>query len=386
MAAAATGAMHLPLISAEGYLRSGCPGVRRGRRRRQERRTAGCTGDSLEQALASSVAAIQTYVSGDLGMWFSPRARPLADAPIEALLARADELARRWAITLVLARPLEGIGELPLDDLAREAPLLCAQVVRALASDAELERLAGGQIGEVDSHAATLGELAGAQSAQAAVAAAESLRGVIWEAALEELRWPSLDRPAVRQVADLGDRLAYVCATALAATLARGPAVQARPASPGSPAGGRDEVIFNGERPPPGRRGIRVVDEREGITTAARQPAAGASAQARVRGTAGHAVDTRRVRPPAPSHDELVPDAPLRSPGHPDAQPPSDHEPIQARPLPWDIPLGAERPGHPASQSQPRQSDVWISDSAADGDDRVMRISRRPRASTDEPA
>src|SRR5205085_10133688 len=55
--------------------------------------------------------------------------------------ARADELARRWAVALIVSLPLDRIGEIPLQSFAREAPALCAQVVRALVSDAELERI-----------------------------------------------------------------------------------------------------------------------------------------------------------------------------------------------------------------------------------------------------
>ena len=91
----------------------------------------------------------------------APRARPVADAPVEALLARADDLARRWAIELILARPLAAMAEIPLEDLAREAPSLCAQVLRSLVSDAELQRLVAG---ETTSGAAQEGERLDARS------------------------------------------------------------------------------------------------------------------------------------------------------------------------------------------------------------------------------
>jgi hypothetical protein len=141
----------------------------------------------------------------------------VAEAPVDALLARADELARRWAIALIFERSLEQIGELDLEAVVREAPALCAPLVRALESDAELGRLADGAEpfrGDADS-VGRLGALAGARDAQAAVEAVESLRGVLWEALLDELHDPS-----AREVADLGDRLAYVCASALAAIVA----------------------------------------------------------------------------------------------------------------------------------------------------------------------
>src|SRR2546430_5807771 len=43
--------------------------------------------------------------------------------------------------TTLFRSPLDRIGEIPLQSFAREAPALCAQVVRALESDAELERM-----------------------------------------------------------------------------------------------------------------------------------------------------------------------------------------------------------------------------------------------------
>ena len=174
-----------------------------------------------------------------------PRARAVADAPVESLLERGDELARRWAVALIVALPLERIGEIPLDGFAREAPPLCAQFVRALQSDAELARLVaprdqgpaqrgaerrsgprdggdeepGHDAGAAATQAHRLGALTGAQGGGAAVQAVEALRGVLWEALLDELRWPSPDATAARQVADLADRLAYVCSSALVCAL-----------------------------------------------------------------------------------------------------------------------------------------------------------------------
>jgi GGDEF domain-containing protein len=149
----------------------------------------------------------------------APRARPVAEAPVDALLVMAEELARRWAIALIRARPLERIGEVPLEDLAREAPALCAQAVRALCSDGELERMVGGGGDQDTSPASRLAALAGAPDSRSAVAAVEALRGVLWEALLDELGWSISDRSSARMVADLADRLALVCSMALSATL-----------------------------------------------------------------------------------------------------------------------------------------------------------------------
>ena len=165
--------------------------------------------------MVSPAAAIQPLVSRASSTPAAPRARPLADLPVEALAARAGELARSWALALVLARPPDRIGEIPMAEIAQEAPSLCAALLRALASDEELARLTGRPGGrEGSAPARRLAALAGARDAAGAAAAAEALRGVLWEELVRELR-----APAARQLGDAGDRLAHVCAAALAATL-----------------------------------------------------------------------------------------------------------------------------------------------------------------------
>jgi GGDEF domain-containing protein len=142
-----------------------------------------------------------------------PRARAVAELASETLSGRGEELARRWAIALILARPLQELGELPLEELSRAAPALCAQALRAVQSDLELERLAGGS--SAREHAADargLAAMCGAREPGALVEAVEALRGVLWEALLGELR-----EPPARLLAEVGDRLAYVCAALLAA-------------------------------------------------------------------------------------------------------------------------------------------------------------------------
>ncbi len=141
----------------------------------------------------------------------------VAELACDASIARADELARRWAIALILARPLDGIGEIPLEDLAREAPSLCEQALRAMQSDGELERLTGrgAPTGRERSAAARrLAAVCGARGPAALVEAVEALRSVLWEALLDELTEPS-----ARLLGDVGDRLAYVCAAMLAAAV-----------------------------------------------------------------------------------------------------------------------------------------------------------------------
>jgi hypothetical protein len=143
------------------------------------------------------------------------RARPVVDLPSERLLADAGELARRWAVALIQMRPLEGVAAVPLETLVDAGPALCAQMIRALESDVELDRLtAGAASGGRAAAAARLAVVCGAFDDLEALEAVEALRGVLWEALSEELR-----EPAARLVGDACDRLAYVCAETLAAAL-----------------------------------------------------------------------------------------------------------------------------------------------------------------------
>jgi hypothetical protein len=220
-------------------------------------------------------------MSGDPHLRRAHRAGPVAGLPIESLLARAQELARRWAIALVVERPLEGLADVPLEDLARDAPALCEQLVRALESDTELERLTGVAVaGGLDDSAAArrLAPMTGAPDAASLVQIVETLRGVLWDTLLEELRWPMFEQASARRIADLSDRLAYVCASALASAVEAGwPEIGEGAAPPEAPPADTE--------PPPGppRRPERepavahravIVDERESAPVAPRRPAA----------------------------------------------------------------------------------------------------------------
>ena len=147
------------------------------------------------------------------------RARAVADAPVEQLLAHVEELARRWVIAQFATRSLREMGDVPLAQLARGAPALCEQLIRALGSDAELALLLSGEDGAAhergSSGASASRVLAiGASDASSVVASVESLRSVLWREMLVELREPS-----ATLVADLADRLAFVCASVLATTI-----------------------------------------------------------------------------------------------------------------------------------------------------------------------
>jgi hypothetical protein len=252
-----------------------------------------------------------------------PPARPraLADAPAEALAARAEELAHRWALTLLAARPLVEMTAIPLEDLARYAPALCAALARALSSDEQLaifDRDARGREDQDGALAATAGlsALAAGWEAAAAVEHVEALRVLLWKAALEELR-----DPTTQQIAELADRLASVCAAALAYALAG--RADAPGASAGSPAfqPPREQVLYSSPAPSPARVGAVLIDEHDEASRQARPRAAG----------------RREQRAPAPASvgEQAPPPEPPIAHGSP-ARRASRTGP---RPLPWDTPL-----------------------------------------------
>jgi hypothetical protein len=222
--------------------------------------------------MASSVGDIHTYVSEPQPP-ITPRARPVADLPLDALVARDEELARRWAMTLLIGRPLGRMSAVPLEQLAQEGPELCAQAIRALASDLELDRLIGAVAPSgrgVSAPARRLAAIAGVHEVGAVVVAVEALRRVLWETMLEELRpgqlgWasPILDSSPVRQLADLADRLACVCASLVAVAVST-----ERDATAGSDAAtvsemprDRDRAVAAHERDPDSGGQAAIVDE-----------------------------------------------------------------------------------------------------------------------------
>jgi hypothetical protein len=301
-------------------------------------------------------------VSRDIPIERTGGARPVADAPVDVLVARAEELARRWAISLVAARPLSQMAGVPLDELAREAPELCAQLVRALGSDAELARMLEppasrepGGAGRVDALAAWI---APAGDATSAVRDVEALRGVVWDATLGEL-----SEPTARQVADLSDRLAFICASLLGAVLARNAPVGAGVAqAPGGPQrGGREQILYTSSQSPPGGRRAVLIDERGEARPA---PAC-----------------TGAAAPPTGDHVAEASSAGARAERQATSPEPAGTAPTQTVPRarPWDTPLnaGREAPGvdPPDVITQPT--------AASEGADPVLRVTRGPGSRVD---
>ncbi len=150
-------------------------------------------------------------------------ARPVADAPLEAL-ADADALAKGWLLTLIADAPLQQAASVPAAELARDAPPLCAAMAAALVSQEALDRLRGD--GELVPLAARAGRLAGAVDPAGTAGALAALRAVLWSAVADGLR-----QPEPELVSALAARLGLVCDVVTAAALS-GTAQAAAPAAP----------------------------------------------------------------------------------------------------------------------------------------------------------
>jgi GGDEF domain-containing protein len=143
------------------------------------------------------------------------RARPVADAPVVALLARLEDVTKGWLLALLEQAPLDEMPAILAADLARDGPRLCDAVIRALADDDDLRRLEPG--GALELLAGSAGELAGADGTEAAMRAVDALHDVIWGALRGALPDPDPD-----QIAELAERLALVIGLVRAAALRRG--------------------------------------------------------------------------------------------------------------------------------------------------------------------
>jgi GGDEF domain-containing protein len=129
---------------------------------------------------------------------------PVADVP-PAAIADGVAPAKGWLLALIAARDLQDAAAVPTAELARDAPKLCAAILRAVGSDAELE---------LPPLAARAAAMAGAGSPASAVAAVGLLRGALWDALRATM--PPLDAATTSALAE---RLAWVCDLVAAATV-----------------------------------------------------------------------------------------------------------------------------------------------------------------------
>jgi GGDEF domain-containing protein len=144
------------------------------------------------------------------------RARPVADAPIDALLLRAEDLTKGWLLALLEQEPLSEAPSILAAELTRDGPRLCDAIVRALGDDEDLRRLAPG--GALEALAGGAGQLAGAVGVEATARAVDALGEVIWSAIRGELPAPEPD-----QITELAERLSLVMGQVRAAALRRSP-------------------------------------------------------------------------------------------------------------------------------------------------------------------
>src|SRR5437763_4826173 len=187
------------------------------------------------------------------------RARPVADAPIDALLARLEDIAKGWLLALLEQAPLDDAPAILAADLARDGPRACEAIVRALGDDDDLRRIEAG--GALEQLVAQVGAFAGAGSVDAVARAVDALSGVLWSAVRSELLYPDVD-----QVTELAERLALVMEHVRAAALRawaggsmRGPRAVASsepPPPPSEPAPPPSE-----EPPPPAAPVLKVFDD-----------------------------------------------------------------------------------------------------------------------------
>jgi GGDEF domain-containing protein len=132
--------------------------------------------------------------------------RPVADAPIERLLARPEDVARNWMFALLSQVELHQAPGVITEPFTRDGPRVCDAALRALVEDADLRRLA--RDGALWPLVSRVGEMTGSPAPGHVLRAVDALQDVLWTALRGELRGaadPDL-------VADLAARLTRVCA------------------------------------------------------------------------------------------------------------------------------------------------------------------------------
>jgi GGDEF domain-containing protein len=167
-------------------------------------------------------------------------ARPVADAPVDALVVRAEDLAKGWLLGLLEDAPLEDAPGILAAELARDGPRVCAAVVQALASDDDLQRLEPG--GALEGLAARAGSFAGGRDGESICRVIDALGAVIWAAVRDELARPDPD-----QVAELAERLSLVI------ELVRRAAMRAAAGERSAGAGVVSQAVVPGPDPEPSR-------------------------------------------------------------------------------------------------------------------------------------
>jgi hypothetical protein len=285
---------------------------------------------------------------------------------VEELVERAEELARRWIVALVGARALGQMAGVPLELLAREAPALCARLARALRSDTELAQMLEAPDAREDAGAVRSAGpwawIAADAGAGVVVHDVEALRSVVWAALRDELR-----DPPPSQLADLADRLAFVCASLLAAVLARyaAPVSEGTGATSSHPAGRAEQILYSSPASGSSGRGAVLIDE---------------FADASVGSVEAGAMPPRSADVPRQAPRGA------RAPAPPAAPRAHRAGPAQASPRarPWDTPLNIA-PGEEQSGRHDPGSASWA-EGADPQDGPTVRVTRGPGSPLDRRA
>jgi GGDEF domain-containing protein len=244
------------------------------------------------------------------------RARPVADAPIDSLASRSEDLTKGWLLALVEQAPLEQAPDILAADLSRDGPRICQAVLRAIADDAEQHRLEPG--GDLVGLVSRVGELAGAGGPDGTSQAVDALQAITWVALRSALPDPDPDL-----ITALAERLTQVTELIRAAALRAG----ARPAA-GSP-------------PPPRSRGE--------------------SRPVRAEAPSGVEAKLSEVEPTRQATDEAKPSEVEPTPQAADEAKPSEVEPTpQAEDEPMPPPPVAGRPRR--EQAGPLDTRAWVAD------------------------
>jgi Diguanylate cyclase, GGDEF domain len=219
---------------------------------------------------------------------------PVERADAELLAGRAQAVAKGWLLTLLERASLDAVAAIPAADLAAEGPAVCAAAARALASDAELDRLRPD--GDLAHLARCVPRLAGARDAATTIAAVDALRATLWAAALAA-RGNRQD-----DLAPLAERLAEI-ALVLGATAL----------------GGASAVGIEGEGAAGPSASAASADRARGSEDA-RSPAEGpVGAHPELTGPARHAAD---AAPDEPAVHDLRSGSVTHLPQRPAPQPP----------------------------------------------------------------
>jgi GGDEF domain-containing protein len=276
------------------------------------------------------------------------RARPVADAPIDALLDRAEDLTKGWLLALLERAPLDDAPRILAADLTREGPRVCAAILRALADETDHRRLEPG--GALAPLAARVGELAGATGAASTSLAVDALHGVVWAALRAELPDPDPEL-----ISELAERLSQVIELIRVAALTYGEAPGSGPGAGAAPSPALTAVEARVEpaaeaSPPPESAAVQTSPPEP---TAAETPSPVAAA-AETSPPVPAAAETPSPVPAAAEPSPPVPAAAEPFPPEPGAAEPSLLEPASGMtsPPPWV--WGATEPAAPGPES------LWV--------------------------